>query len=82
MEILLDVNKLGIVELEEKDVKKIDGGILVSIAAGVIGYVVYEIADECVERATGKTIGNHISDGIDAVGNLIFWIKGGFNYYE
>lgn len=72
METVLDINTSGVVELKEKDIKKIEGGILVSIAAGIISYVVYEIADECVERATGKTIGNHISDGIDAVGNLIF----------
>lgn len=71
MKTLLDFNTLGIVELEEKDAREIDGGIIVSIVAGIVGYVVYEIADECVERATGKTIGNHISDGINAVGEFV-----------
>ena len=49
METVLDINTSGVVELKEKDIKKIEGGILVSIAAGIISYVVYEIADNVLK---------------------------------
>jgi hypothetical protein len=51
------------------------GGILLSIAVGVItGVVLYyaaEIADEACKRKTGSSIGDHITNGIGKALNTV-----------
>lgn len=42
-------------------------GVLIAIAGAAVGYIVYEVVDEIVERTTGKDLGNHVADAIDYV---------------
>ncbi len=60
-------------EMNELEQTQIDGGIFGAILVGAASYLVYEIADAAVIRATGDPISDHISDwvgsGISAVGS-------------
>jgi hypothetical protein len=66
-------------ELNEMEQTQIDGGIgiLGALALGAAAYIVYEVVDAAVNRATGDPISDHISD---AVGSGISAVGSGLNY--
>lgn len=61
-------------ELNDDELLSIDGGeLLIGIAVGVILYYGTNVANEIVERKTGHSIGDHMTNAagkaIDAVGS-------------
>lgn len=74
----------SLVELNEEEILGIDGGIgvLGAIGLGVASYFAYELVNEGVKRATGKTIPENaayyggqalsaIGSGLQAVGDYL-----------
>ncbi|CAM3712945.1 hypothetical protein [Marinicrinis lubricantis] len=59
------MEEMKFIELSELETRETTGGAIWGVIAGAaVGYLVYELADTVVERYTGDTIPEHVSNGI------------------
>ena len=62
----ISVNSMqGFIELNESEQLELEGGFWAAVGIGIVGTLLYNVADEAVKQSTGKSIATHIVDAIE-----------------